>query len=103
MKSKEEKHKISVRKKLLTVALSVLFLILLIASFFGKNGLIEMYRSKKKYDNLVQEVEGLRKQKKKLEREVEELEKNPKAVEKKAREKLWLMKPDEIVIINKEK
>ena len=40
---------------------------------------------------------------KKLEREIEELKSNPKAVEKKAREKLWLMKPDEIVIVDKKK
>ncbi|MGB2843389.1 MAG: septum formation initiator family protein, partial [Candidatus Aminicenantaceae bacterium] len=45
----------------------------------------------------------LEKEKKKLEREIEELKNNPKAVEKKAREKLWLMKPDEVVIIKKEK
>jgi cell division protein FtsB len=31
------------------------------------------------------------------------LKQNPKAVEKKAREKLWLVKPDEVVIIKKEK
>jgi len=36
-------------------------------------------------------------------KEIEELKKNPKAVEKKAREKLWLVKPDEVVIIKKEK
>jgi cell division protein FtsB len=38
-----------------------------------------------------------------LEKEIEELENDPKAVEMKARDKLWLMKPDEIVIIKKEK
>ncbi len=85
------------------MALGLLFLILLIASFFGKNGLIEMYRSKKKYQALIQEIETLRKEKQRLLREIEELRSNPKAVEKKAREKLWLMKPDEIVIIKKEK
>lgn len=42
---------------------------------------------------------GLLTEKRKLEREIEELKTNPEAVEKKAREKLWLMKPDEIVII----
>lgn len=84
------------------MALSFLFFILFIASFFGKNGLLEMYRSKKKYDRLVMEVEQLRKEKAKLEREIEELERNPEAVEKTAREKLWLMEPDEFVIIKKD-
>jgi len=103
LKRQEEKQKIHFRKKLLAVALSLLFLILLIASFFGKNGLIEMYRSKKRYQALTQKIERLEKEKQRLLREIEELERNPKAVEKKAREKLWLMKPDEIVIIKKEK
>lgn len=103
MRRQEEKQKSLFRKKLLAVALSFLFLILLIASFFGKNGLIEMHRSKKRHEALLQEIELLDKEKRKLEREIEELEKNPKAVENKAREKLWLMKPDEIVIIKKEK
>jgi cell division protein FtsB len=99
----EEKQKSLFRKKLLAVALGLLFLILLIASFFGKNGLIEMYRAKKKHQALILEIERLEKIKQKLERDITELENNPKAVEQKAREKLWLMKPDEIVIIKKEK
>lgn len=102
MNRKEEKNKMLFRKRLLAVALSFLFLILLIASFFGKNGLIEMRRSKKRYEVLLQKIESFQQKKSKLEREIEELKKNPKAVEKKAREKLWYMKPDEIVIIKKE-
>jgi len=102
LRNKEEK-KTNFRQKLLGIAVVSLFLILLIASFFGKNGLIEMYSSKKKYSALVQEMEQLQAQKKKLEKEIKELKTNPKTVEKKAREKLWLMMPDEIVIIKKEK
>lgn len=85
------------------MALGLLFFILLIASFFGKNGLIEMYRSRKKYQALVQEIEALEKERSQMEREVEELKENPKAVEMKAREELWYMKPGEMVIIKKEK
>ena len=83
------------------VASSFLFLVLLIASFFGKKGLIETYRSEKKEEALIQEIELLQKTKNRLEREISELEKNPKAVEMKAREKLWLVKPDEIVVLKK--
>lgn len=85
------------------MALGLLFLILLIVSFFGKNGLIEMYRAKEKHQVLILEIERLEKIKQKLERDIAELGNNPKAVDQKAREKLWLMKPDEIVIIKKEK
>lgn len=58
-----------------------------------------MYRSNKRQRALLSEIERLEKIKSQLERQIEELEKNPKAVEKKAREELWLMDPDEIVII----
>jgi cell division protein FtsB len=105
LRHKEAKDGINFRKKLLIVALSLLFLILFIASFFGKNGWIEMDQAKKKQRALLQEIERLEEKKSQLEREIEELKKNPKAVEKKAREELWLMDPDEIVIIkeNQEK
>nr|MBC8359135.1 septum formation initiator family protein [Candidatus Aminicenantes bacterium] len=79
------------------------FVVLLLASFFGKKGLIEIYRVQREHKILFHEIARLEKEKKKLEREIEELKNNPKAVEKKAREKLWLMKPDEVVIIKKEK
>jgi cell division protein FtsB len=72
---------------------------LVIASFFGKNGWIEMYRSKKKQKALLLQMERLQEEKNRLQREIEELERNPRAVEKKARQELWLMDPDEIVIV----
>lgn len=79
------------------------FLVLLLDSFFGKKGLIEIYRAQKDQKALLQGVERLEKKKNKLEREIEELQTNPKALEKKAREKLWLQKPGEIVIVDKKK
>ncbi len=60
-----------------------------------------MDRAKKKQRALFQGIERLEEKRSQLEREIEELKKNPKAVEKKAREELWLMDPDEIVIIKK--
>ncbi len=102
MRNKAEK-KATFRQKLLGIALVSLFLILIIVSFFGKNGLLEMQHSKKKYSALIHQIEQLKSQKKKLEKEIKAYKANPQAIEKKAREKLWLMLPDEIVIIKKEK
>lgn len=48
-------------------------------------------------------MEHLETDKSRLEKEIKELESNPKAVEKKAREKLWLMKKDEMVLVTKDK
>ncbi|NIM57462.1 MAG: hypothetical protein GTO16_00765 [Candidatus Aminicenantes bacterium] len=100
---KKEKENVSFKRKLLVAGLGFFFLVLLLASFFGKKGLIEIYQAQKEYKALVQEIERLEIEKERLIREIEELKKNPKAVEKKAREKLWLVKPDEVVIIKKEK
>ena len=100
---KKEKDNISFRRKLLIAGLGFFFLVLLLASFFGKKGLIEIYRAQKEHEVLLQEIGQLEIEKRRLEREIEELKQNPKAVEKKAREKLWLVKPDEVVIIKNEK
>ncbi|MCK4363551.1 MAG: septum formation initiator family protein [Candidatus Aminicenantes bacterium] len=100
---KKEKDNISFRRKLLIAGLGFFFLVLLLASFFGKKGLIEIYRARKEHETLLQEIDRFEIEKRRLEKEIEELKQNPKAVEKKAREKLWLVKPDEVVIIKKEK
>jgi cell division protein FtsB len=100
---KEERRDPSLRRKLVLAAVGFFFLVLLISSLFGKKGLIEIYRAKKTYESLVQEINRLEAQKSRLLREIEELEKNPQAVEKEARDKLGLMKPDEKVIIKKNK
>ena len=88
-------------KKLCVAAVALFFFVLLIASFFGERGWIELYRAQKRKDALLQQIVELEKIRKDLEREIEELRKNPAAVDEKAREKLWLMKPDEIVLIKK--
>jgi cell division protein FtsB len=100
---KKEKDNISFRRKLLIAGLGFFFLVLLLASFFGKKGLIEIYRAQKEHKAMLHEIGRLEIEKRRLEKEIEELKQNPKAVEKKAREKLWLVKPDEVVIIKKEK
>jgi len=102
MEKKEEKNK-SLRRKLLIAGLAFIFFVLLLTSFFGQKGLIEIHRAQKRYDALLQQIKNLEKEKAELEREIEELEKKPEAVDREAREKLWLMKPDEIVIIKEKK
>ncbi len=93
----------SFRNKLLTTVLVFLFLVLIIASFFGKKGLIEVYNAQKQKDSLFEEIGQLEKRKSGLEREIKELESNPKAYEAKARDQLGLVYPDELLIIKSEK
>jgi cell division protein FtsB len=99
LKTRRKKQGLSLRRKLFLSGAAFLFLVFLIASFFGERGLIEVYQTQQKKNTLAQEKIRLLEEKKKLEREIQELKTNPEAVEKKAREKLWLMKPDEIVIL----
>jgi cell division protein FtsB len=98
---KKEKSSSSFKKKAIIGGVGFLLFVLTVASFFGKRGLLEIYRTKRRQEILLQKIVQLEEKKGKLERDIEELQKNPKAVEKKAREKLGLVKEGEIVIIDK--
>jgi len=99
--AKKQKAASPFRKKVYTAGLAFLFFVLLMVSFFGKNGLIDTYKAKQKKQELIEKAEQLQEEKKELKKEIEALKKNPQAVEKKAREKLWLVKPDEIIVVKK--
>jgi cell division protein FtsB len=98
---KKEKASPSFKRKIVLGGLGFLFFVLIITSFFGKRGLIEIYRTKHKQAALLEKIEQLETKKAKLERDIEELKKNPKAYEAIARKKLGLIKEGEIVIIDK--
>lgn len=98
---KKEKSSSSFKKKAIIGGVVFLLFVLTVVSFFGKRGLIEIYKTRRKQKVLLQRIVQLEERKAKLERDIEELRKNPKAVEKKAREKLGLVKEGEIVIIDK--
>jgi len=86
-------------RKILFGGISFLFFVLLITSFFGKKGWIEIYRTRQRLTVLQAEVQDLTLRKQALARDIRELRTNPRAVEFKARQQLWMMDPDEIVII----
>lgn len=77
---------------------TILF-ILLMSTFFGKKGLLEIKQARHRRVELQVEIGKLASEKLRLEKEVEELKKNPQAVEEEARRKLWLIKPEEKVLI----
>lgn len=101
--NKTEKKQISLHRRLVIVAICSVFLIVLIATFFGQRGLLEKTHAQKRLENLIEEKQKLLEEKKELERDIEELQNNPNAVENKAREKLWYGKPGEVIILKKEK
>lgn len=89
----------SVRRKLFKAGVGFFVLVMLVTSFFGKKGYMDIVRTRKTLRALEAEFKTLEEQKGKLELEIRELAVNPRAVEEEARRKLWLMKPDEKVIV----
>jgi len=96
-----KKDALPIRRKLFIAAVAFFLLVILVTSFFGKKGYMDIAKARKTYRALEAELDELEARKLKLETEIRELETNPKAVEKEAREKLWLMKPDEKAIVIK--
>jgi cell division protein FtsB len=96
-----ENGRASLRRKIIAGAVGFLLLGLVLTTIFGKKGLLEITRARKDYAALLREIETLKQEKIRLEREIAELKANPKAVERDAREKLWLGRPEEKVIIHK--
>lgn len=87
------------RKKVFILGIACLFLVMVVTSVFGKKGVMDIHRARLKLADLDGEVLRLAREKSRLEAEIRELERNPKAVEKEARDKLWLIKPGEKVIV----
>jgi len=80
--------------------LLVFFLLILIMAFiFGDRGLLEIIKTQKQIKILQQTIKELESEKIKLIKEIDLLRENPLALEKEAREKLWLMKKNEKVIV----
>jgi cell division protein FtsB len=98
---RDERRGLSLRRKIVLAAIVFFFLVLLISSLFGKKGLIEIYKARKTYETLLEEIKTLEAKKSQLLKDIQALQHDPQAVEKEAREKLWLMKPDEKVIVKK--
>jgi len=101
VKDEPRKNGPTVRRKLFMAGVGFFILVMLVTSFFGKKGYMDINRARKSCRALEAELLRLEEQKKKLELEIRELETDPGAVEKEAREKLWLMRPEEKVIVTK--
>jgi cell division protein FtsB len=84
--------------------IALFILIIILTFFFGEGGILEIISTQSKIKDLEEQIHELKQEKVKLKREIQELKDNPLALEKKAREKLWLMKKNEkVVVIVKEK
>lgn len=103
MREEAGKNDRSVRRKLFKAAVGFFVLVMLVTSFFGKKGYMDIIRTRSSLRALEAEFKTLEARRHELETEIRELAANPKAVEEEARRKLWLMKPEEKVIVLKER
>jgi cell division protein FtsB len=97
--AKTEKSSPLAPRHLLIAGVSFLFFVLLISAFFGKKGWLEIHRTRRQKVELQTRVTRLTEKRDTLLRDIQELRSNPRAVDYRAREQLWLMAPDEIVIL----
>jgi cell division protein FtsB len=98
----KEEPRVSRAAKIAAAVIAFLLFVLLVTTFFGKKGLFEIARARRTYVDLEREIGRLKEEKARLEKEIAALESDPGAVEREAREKLWLMKPDEKVVLKKQ-
>ncbi len=98
---KQKNRNSGLKKKGLYFLILFFLLILVLTFFFGNNGIVEILHSRKKIENLKKNIELLKAKKAGLQKEIDELKRNPLVLEKRAREKLWLMKKNEKVVIFK--
>jgi len=87
------------RRKILLGAIIILLFVLILSTFFGKKGLLQIREARRLQRELQAEMARLKLEKERLEKEVDELRHDPLMVEEEARKKLWLMKPEEKVLV----
>lgn len=83
----------------MALLLAFFLLILIMAFIFGERGVLEIIKTQKQIKILQQTIAELESEKLRLTREIDLLRNNPLALEEKAREKLWLMKKNEKVVV----
>ncbi len=96
-----EERRVPKPAKIAAAVVVFLLFVLLVTTVFGKKGLFEIARARRTYAELEKEIGRLKEEKARLEKEIAALESDPGAIEREAREKLWLMRPDEKVVLRK--
>lgn len=90
--------------RLLIVFTGLVVLVMILSFFYGDNGFFEIMETREQIKSLEERVVTLESEKEKLLEEIKQLKENPLALERKARERLWLMKKNEkVVVIVKDK
>ena len=90
------------RRKAAIIASILALIALLVGSFFGDRGMLQLMAQRKKAAILQQQLEDLRTENERLAGEIAALRSDPRAIEELAREQLGLARPGETVFIVRE-
>ena len=99
MRHPKKKSVPAIRKRIILLGIGFVILAIFVTVLFGKKGYMDILQARKRYAALEEERTAMERQRAFLEWEIERLKTDPSAVEKAAREKLWLVRPDEIIIV----
>ncbi len=96
---KKEKDNFLLKPKFVIMISALFIIILVLTFFFGEGGFLEIMEAQKKIADHEKRIAELENEKKRLVEVVKGLKINPLDLEKTAREKLWLMKENEVVVV----
>lgn len=86
-------------RRLLLALLGLGLLALVVHTFFGDKGYLELRRQRQELERLQSEIQRLEEENRRLIEEIQALKTDPRAVERVAREELKMARPGEKVII----
>jgi len=95
----DKKGWIFLKSRSFLAIMALFILVVLMAFFFGDSGIVPILKTRQKVAQMTAQIAGLEKERDRLAREVQGLEKDPLSLERKAREELWLMKKNEVVVV----
>lgn len=98
MKENRGKEKKS-RLPVLMIVSSTVFLSFMLSFFLGQNGILRLRELQQEYDHLMLENHRLALENRKTSLEIDKLRHDPSTVEKIAREELFFVSPQDIVLV----
>ncbi len=99
MSNNPRREKSFLRSKGFALLLGFFLFVMVLTFFFGDRGVLEIVRARRTIAGLKDSIARLERERAELVVEVQRLRDSPLALERKAREKLWLMKKSEKVIV----
>jgi cell division protein FtsB len=90
------------RRKAAVIASLLALVALLVGSFFGDRGMLQLMAQRRKAELLQQEIQNLRGENQRLAEEIAALRSDPRAIERLAREQLGLARPGETIFVVRE-